>query len=74
MEKTYEERIAICKNCPIARFNHYDNTIRCDSGKYLSPDGTKSSYLPKAGWFRGCGCVQTYAAKNPSKHCVAGKW
>lgn len=49
MEKTYEERIAICKNCPIARFNHYDNTIRCDSGKYLSPDGTKSSYLPKAG-------------------------
>lgn len=74
MDKTYEERIAICKDCLIARISKVDGTIRCDSTKYLSPDGTKVSYLPKAGWTRGCGCNQSIAASNPNKHCTAGKW
>jgi len=73
MEKSYEERISICKACGLCK-KTWDGSIRCDSTKYISPDGESVSYLPKKGWNRGCGCNQTIAARNPNKHCIAGKW
>lgn len=73
MEKTYEERLAICKECPLAK-ETWDGMIRCDSSRYMSPDGTRTSYLPKSGWIKGCGCYVTIKARDLSKHCIAGKW
>jgi len=72
MEKSYEERIAICKSCKLHKVT-YDGFIRCDSGKYMSEDGEETSYLPKKGFKRGCGCNQTLAARNPNKHCSFNK-
>lgn len=48
MEPFVEERLKICNECLLARKNRF-NEIRCDSTKYMSPDGSKVSYLPKAG-------------------------
>jgi len=73
MSKLCEERLAICKNCVLCR-KSFDGGIRCDSSKYANADGTKSSYLPKAGYKRGCGCLMSVACANESKHCVLGKW
>lgn len=73
MEPFVEERLKICNECLLARKNIF-NEIRCDSTKYMSPDGSKVSYLPKAGWINGCGCLINIAATNKNKKCVAGKW
>lgn len=72
MEKTYEERMAICKACLLAR-ETWDGMIRCDSSRYMSPDGTKTSYLPKSGYLKGCGCLTNIKNRDPNSHCVAGK-
>lgn len=70
---TAEERLNICKSCLLARIS-WDNTIRCDSTKYMSPDGTKTSYLPHKGWIKGCGCLASVKVHNKDAHCIAGKW
>ena len=72
MSTLCEERLSICKTCVLYR-NTFDG-IRCDSTKYANEDGTKSSYLPKKGWVKGCGCNMSIGCANPSKHCVLGKW
>jgi len=73
MNKLCEERLAKCKDCLLAR-KGLDGSIRCDSTKYISPDGTKTSYLPKAGWIRGCSCRVDIKCQNPSAKCVRGLW
>lgn len=32
----------------------------------------KISYLPKAGFYKGCNCVLEIKVNNPSAKCVAG--
>ena len=46
MSALCEQRLAICRMCPLAR-KQFDGSIRCDSHKYLSPDGSQTSFLPK---------------------------
>ena len=68
-----EERLAICSRCPLFK-KTWDGQHRCDSSKYLSPDGKSVSYLPKTGWVRGCNCLLEVKVTNPSAKCVAGLW
>lgn len=73
MSALCEQRLAICRICPLAR-KQFDGSIRCDSHKYLSPDGSQTSFLPKKDWIKGCGCLVNIKCNNPSAICVAGKW
>lgn len=72
MKKFIEDRLAICKVCPIMRMTEFG--MKCDDRKYISPDGTQGSFFKKDGMIRGCGCICNIKAKNPNNHCVAGKW
>lgn len=72
MEKFVEERLAICKSCPIMRLTEFG--MKCDDRKYISPDGTQGSFFNKAGWKRGCGCFLSRKCANINNHCVCGKW
>lgn len=67
-----EERMEICKACPLYK----ESTLgpRCDSHRYISPDGKEASWLPKAGWKRGCNCYLNWKTKAPNQHCIIGKW
>lgn len=69
-ELNINERLAICKRCPI--FN--PNTERCNSKLWINPDTDDISTYPKSGYIRGCNCIVTIKAKNMNNHCIAGKW
>ena len=73
MEDFAEKRLEICKACPIST---YDQTfgLKCDSRKWLSPDGKEASLYYKEGWIKGCGCILKYKCAHESNHCVARKW
>lgn len=70
---TAEERLEICKNCPIVKVDPVYGLI-CDSKKWLDPATGESSRIPHVGWKKGCGCKLRYKSKSPSSHCIAGKW
>lgn len=72
MEKFVEERLAICKLCPIVRMTEFG--MKCDDRKYISPDGTQGSFFKKDGWKKGCGCRLVNKCANINNHCIVGKW
>ena len=63
-----DERLAICKKCPIF------NNGKCNSNLWMNPDTDEVSTYARIGYIRGCGCILNVKAKNPSNHCIAGKW
>lgn len=72
-EELSKERLEICKQCPIYK----EDPLRgptCDSNKFISPDGTKWSYLKKDGYVRGCSCRLASKTRNPNNHCIISKW
>ena len=69
---TTEERLEICRNCPIMRMTEYG--MKCDDRKWISPDGEEGSFFKKDGWKHGCGCLLGAKTKNPNNHCVVRKW
>lgn len=69
----FQERIEICKKCPLYKEHSLYGAI-CDSNKYISPDGTKWSYLRKDGYIRGCSCHLLKKCRNPKNHCIINKW
>lgn len=73
MEDFAKERLEICKKCPIVK---YDNVFgwKCDSKKWLSPDGKEGSSFFKEGWIKGCGCALSHKVSVLSNHCIARKW
>ena len=72
MEKFAEERLEICKKCPIMRMTEYG--MKCDDRKWISPDGKEGSFLKKDGWKKGCGCMLQYKVRTQTNHCIAGLW
>jgi len=68
-----EERLKICSTCPLFK-KTWDGQHRCDSSKYISPDGKSTSYLPKKDWKRGCNCLLEIKTRNPASKCVIGLW
>lgn len=71
-QELYNERIEICKKCPLYKEDKIRGPI-CDSNKFISPDGIKWSWFRKEGYVRGCGCALT-KAKNPKNRCIIGLW
>lgn len=69
-ESSIEERLAICKKCPI----YNPRTDRCNSNLWYNPNTEEVSTYARIGFTRGCNCVMSIKAKNPHNHCVVGKW
>lgn len=74
METFIEERLAICKGCPLYLQQNDGFGPICNPRKYLSPDGTKVSWFEKPGWKKGCGCRINMKIGKKNASCVAGKW
>ena len=67
-----EQRLAICKACPLYKEGPYGAT--CNSSKYISPDGKDWSWIKKAGYKKGCGCSINRKTANPNAKCIIGLW
>lgn len=65
------ERVAICKKCPLYKEGVFGPT--CDSEKYMNYKD-ETSYWPKEGYKKGCGCLVRQKAMNPNSHCAFKKW
>ena len=68
-EYSTDERLEICKKCPI-----YTVDGRCSSKLWINPDTDEISTSQKPGFIKGCNCIMIVKAKNKLNHCVAGKW
>jgi len=68
---TAEERMKICKECPL--YEVQSSGPVCNKSKYINKD-KQTSFLPKAGYVKGCGCKLIYKTANPKSHCVVGLW
>ena len=68
-ESSIEERLAICKECPIFTVDG-----RCNSKLWLNPDTNEVSTYARIGYTRGCNCLVKVKARNPYNHCIVGKW
>ena len=76
MENLKETRMAICKACPLYKEDSFYGAV-CNSAKYIkvNEDGSESSsYFPRAGYTRGCGCNLSKSVSNLKKHCIVNKW
>ena len=73
MEEFVNERLEICKKCPIA-LNDKTVGLKCDSRKWVSPDGKESSIFFKEGWTKGCGCIIRFKIAQINNHCPAKFW
>lgn len=68
---TADERLKICESCPLWEVTDYGPV--CSKKKYINSE-QKTSYLPKKGYVKGCGCKLFYKTKNPNEHCIIGLW
>ena len=68
-EYSIEERLAICKRCPL-----YSVQGKCNSSLWMNPNTNDVSTYAKIGYKRGCGCFINIKTKNPHSHCGLGKW
>lgn len=76
-EKVYNERLEICKACPLGL--ETSRGLICNPKLYISKeDGVTTSNVPKIGYVRGCGCLlrSSYGGKLKQDYakCSAGKW
>lgn len=71
-EKMFNERMEICKNCPLYKEDSVRGPV-CDSNKFISLNG-EWSWFKRNGYVRGCGCSLRKVLYNPNKKCVGGKW
>lgn len=72
--KTPEERLAICKKCPLYKEHPFNGPI-CDSTKYINAnDGITISYRSKPGFVKGCGCRLKFKTNRSGSHCIVNKW
>lgn len=72
IEKIKEERLSICKMCPLYKEGTYGAV--CNSSKYISPDGKDWSWFKKEGYKQGCGCMISKRISKIESKCVIGKW
>ena len=69
------DRLEICRKCPLYKEDSFYGEV-CNSAKYIkiNEDGSEStSYFPRKGYTRGCGCNLRKSVKNPYKHCIVNK-
>lgn len=66
-----EKRLNICKQCPL-----WKETITgpiCNPNKWINPEDGKTSYFPKDGYIKGCGCALKHKCADPKSKCIIGK-
>lgn len=73
MESFAEKRLQICSTCPLFK-KQFDGRHRCDRSKYMNPITKETSYLPKKGMTRGCGCLIESKIFQKNAECTAGLW
>lgn len=69
-----EERLAICRQCPLFNPNHPIKGMECNPALWISPETGEhsTSYLP--GYVKGCGCRLAAKSRVEDAHCPAQKW
>ena len=67
-----EERLTICKDCPLFKKKSYGMT--CNANLYLNPETNETSFRPKPGFYKGCGCRLKAKTTLEDAHCPAYKW
>lgn len=67
-----EARLTICRACPLHSNKAYGET--CNNDLFLNPNTNETSYYPKNGFYRGCGCRLKAKTTVATKHCPAKKW
>lgn len=73
MEKFAEERLEICKKCPLW-YEDPEFGPRCNGKKYISPDGKEASFFKHDGWHKGCNCLLKIKTQGVTNHCIIKKW
>ena len=71
-ESLYEERIKICRNCPLIRIDKLFGEV-CNPRLYINRNGDVSKH-PQKGYVKGCGCILTSKTRVDSAHCIINKW
>jgi hypothetical protein len=71
-EKLYNDRMLICKKCPILEDSAFGPI--CSSKKYLDLKTNKIYRIPAEGRVTGCGCRLNAKARLTSSHCPLNKW
>jgi len=64
------ERLAICNKCPLYIKDHEV----CNPYLWMNPSTKETSSVKKSGYMKGCGCLITRKARQPSSHCHLGLW
>lgn len=72
-EDLYNERIKICKKCPLYKKDKILGEI-CNPALYINPINDKVSYVSQEGWIKGCGCFLQSKTREKTSVCYAGKW
>lgn len=71
-EELYNERLEICKNCPLGL--ETARGLICNPKLYINKeDKTSISKIPKMGYVRGCACLMSTKAKQEYAKCIVGK-
>ena len=68
-----EERMDICKQCPLYILQELVGPI-CNSKLYLNTKTNKLSDLPREGYKNGCGCLLERKVLQIENHCPLHKW
>lgn len=70
----FDSRLAICKKCPLFKIDPIYGPV-CNKALYISTeDKETTSYFPKPGFVKGCGCKLNWKAKREDAHCIVLKW
>lgn len=64
-----EQRLRICKQCPLYSLNG-----TCNRKLYLNPKNGDVSTMQKSGYKKGCGCIINRKVKQKDAKCPVGKW
>ena len=68
----YEERIKICKRCPLYKLKFGEEI--CNHKLYLNPKTNDVSTEQKDGYIKGCGCLLKSKTPILEAHCPVDKW
>ena len=72
-EELYNERLEICRACPLGL--ETARGLICNSKLYINKeDKTSVSKFPKIGYIRGCSCHLNMKCKHEHSKCIVGKW
>lgn len=69
----FEKRIKICKDCKLYKKDGVFGP-ECNSKLFLNPTTDDISYIPRKGYYKGCGCILRSKTRVIDTQCPLGKW